>query len=427
MICRERAEVEHFIINGGKKLSGKLRVQGSKNGALPVLAAAVLVKGQCVIHNCPHLTDVEAAADILRWLGCRVKRENTTLTIDSGCVNRYDIPEGLMREMRSSIVFMGSVLGRTGRAVMSAPGGCEIGLRPIDLHISSLEALGAKITRHMGELSCFAPEGIRGTDITLSFPSVGATENIMLASAVSRGTTTVINAAREPEIDHLAGFLNACGADIHIMGDGRVIINGVRRLHGTEYTVIPDRIAAATFLSAAAATGGDVLLEQAEPGHLKTVLSLFSDAGCDVRAAGKSIRIIAQGRLHRLRGVRTMPYPGFPTDAQAPVMAAACLAQGTSIIVENIFESRFKHVPELVKMGAKIKIEGSVAVIDGVERLYAAKVEAADLRAGGSLAVAALAAQGASHVYGVRHIDRGYEKLENCFASLGADVIRNSD
>ncbi|MCQ2463219.1 MAG: UDP-N-acetylglucosamine 1-carboxyvinyltransferase [Clostridia bacterium] len=419
--------MEHFIINGGKALSGKIRVQGSKNGALPVLAAAVLVKGQCIIHNCPYLTDVDAAVEILKYLGCTVKRESSTLTIDSGTINRYDIPEVLMREMRSSIVFMGSVLGRTGKARMCAPGGCEIGLRPIDLHLSSLETLGVCITNRMGVLECEAPNGIIGAEITLSFPSVGATENIMLASAVSKGTTTVTNAAREPEIDCLADFLNSCGADIHICGDGRVVINGVSSLHGTEHTVLPDRIAAATFVSAAAATNGDILLQSVRPEHLKTVLSVFSDAGSEIEAYGDTIRIKGRGRLRMLRGVRTMPYPGFPTDAQAPVMAAACLADGTSIIVENIFESRFKHAPGLIKMGAKIKIEDRVAVIDGVERLYGARVEATDLRGGSALAVAGFAAQGTTRIYNIHHIDRGYEKFENSFASLGADIIRKSD
>lgn len=419
-----RRSVEKLIINGGNPLGGKIRIQGSKNGALPILAATVLARGESVIHNCPQLTDVDAAVDILRYLGCGVTRQGDTVTVDSGVISRYDIPERLMREMRSSIVFLGSIIGRMGRARLFAPGGCEIGLRPIDLHLSSLMQLGVTVNDSRGEIVCEAPDGLSGAKISLSFPSVGATENIMLAAAVSNGTTTVLNAAREPEIDDLAVFLNSCGARVHTDGSGTVVIHGVEGLHGAEHTVIPDRIAAATVMSAVGAAGGDVLIESVVPHHLMPVMDVFDQAGCTVHTAKDFIRIISRGRPKMLRNVRTMPYPGFPTDAQAPVMAMACVAQGTSVIVENIFESRFKHVGELVRLGAKIKVEGRVAVIDGVERLYGAKAVATDLRGGSAIVVAGLTACGVTEISGVAHIDRGYERLERSFSSLGADIQR---
>ncbi len=415
-----------LIIEGGKSLCGKIRVQGSKNSLLPILAATVVAKGESVLHNCPELTDVEAAVAILRHLGCKVLRQNDTLTIDSGAINRYDIPETLMREMRSSIVFLGSVTARTGMAVLSAPGGCEIGLRPIDLHVSSLKKLGVTFKDSWGNIECCSNGRLKGTEITLSFPSVGATENIMLAAATANGTTVINNAAREPEIDDLAAFLNACGADISVDGTGTVVINGVQFLHGAHHTVIPDRIVAATYMSAVCAAGGDVLLENIDSRHLTPILPVFEQAGCALCVSESSLRITSRGRPKMLRSVRTMPYPGFPTDAQAPVMAMACVARGTSVIVENIFESRFKHVSELVRMGAEIKVEGRVAVVYGVERLYGAKVVATDLRGGGALAVAGLAAVGTTEITGVGHIDRGYECLENNLRQIGASIIRGT-
>lgn len=416
--------VNKIIVNGGNRLGGEISVHGAKNSSLPILAATLLAKGECIIHNCPELTDVKAACDILSYLGCKVKKEKNTLIIDSTVITKWDIPENLMHEMRSSIVFLGPILSRMRKARLYTPGGCEIGLRPIDLHLSSLRVLGAHIKESHGELICRIDRGFKGNNITLSFPSVGATENIILACAVSEGTTNIFNAAREPEIADLVAFLNKCGARIAIDADGTVTIEGVKQLHGCEHSIIPDRITAATYMAAVATAGGEVLVKNVVPMHMKPVISVFEQSGCTLDIKSDNIRIKRTERLKPVRNVRTMPYPGFPTDAQAPVMAMTALADGTSVIVENIFESRFKHVPQLVRLGSIIKIEGRVALIDGVEKLYGAKVCAPDLRGGSALVVAALGAEGTSEISGVNHIDRGYENLEENLRGIGADIKR---
>ncbi|MCM1364675.1 MAG: UDP-N-acetylglucosamine 1-carboxyvinyltransferase [Faecalibacterium sp.] len=416
--------MESIVINGGNKLRGEIDIQGSKNSVLPILAACVVVDGVSVIHNCPKLTDVDAAIKILEHIGCEVKRENHTLTVDSRNVSCYNIPTSLMREMRSSIVFLGSVISRLGRAELSLPGGCEIGLRPIDLHLSSFRALGVKIDESFGNLSCEAELPLKAATISLSFPSVGATENIILASVFARGRTVILNAAREPEITDLAAFLNKCGCRVSVEPEGTVVIDGVKKAFSAEHTVISDRIVALTYMSAVGAAGGDVLLKKVDPSHFMSVNSVFEKAGCEIRTDSNSVRIISDGRLKCVRDIRTMPYPGFPTDAQAPVMTMLCKARGTSVVVENIFESRYKHVSELVRMGANIKVEGRVAIIDGVDTLYGANVESIDLRGGSALVVAGLAAKGKTVISGVKHIDRGYEKIEDCLRNVGADIER---
>ena len=416
--------MQRIVIDGGKRLKGEVDIQGSKNSTLPILAATVLVNGVSVIHNCPDLSDVNAAMDILRHLGCTVKRENSTLIVDSSGISCYNIPDCLMREMRSSIVFLGSVLGRTGKAVLSSPGGCEIGLRPIDLHLSSLRSLGVKIDESHGSINCGLTSPINGGVISLSFPSVGATENIILACAVSRGRTVILNAAREPEIKDLADFINLCGGRVSIGPQGTVIIDGVASLHGAEHRVISDRIVALTYMSAVASAMGDITLKNADTSAFMSVLPLFQMMGCDIKESDNILNIKMNKRPYAIRDIRTMPYPGFPTDAQAPVMACLCKADGTSVIVENIFESRFKHVPELVRMGAKIKIEGKVALIDASENLYGASVTAPDLRGGAALIVAGLGATGETVIDGLWHIDRGYENIESTFSALGADIRR---
>lgn len=414
-------------ITGSKKLEGEVQLQGSKNSALPILAACVSVNGISVIHNCPSLTDVDAAVKILEYLGCRVTRRESALVIDSGDVKRSDIPQHLMHEMRSSIVFLAPLLSRFGSACVSTPGGCEIGLRPIDLHLNAMRKMGAVIEEESGILSCSCPNGLSGAKIVLSFPSVGATENIMIAAATAKGTTVLVNAAREPEIRDLAVYLNSCGAKIKGAGEGTIVIEGVESLHGTEHSVIPDRIVASTFMAAAAATGGKVLIKGVVPSHITPVISAFEEAGCRVDSGASRLYICAPKRLGRVQTIRTMPYPGFPTDSQAIVMAMLCTADGTSMIIENIFENRFRHVQELRKLGAKIDVEGRVAVVEGVESLKAAHVYAPDLRGGAALIVAGLAAQGVTEIENVRLIDRGWQDIEKSLSALGADIVRTDE
>ncbi len=416
--------MECFVVNGGRRLNGQLRVQGSKNSALPILAATVLIKGKSIIHNCPRLSDVECTVKILKALGCKVHRESDALIIDSSSVESFEIPDSLMREMRSSIVFLGAVLARTGRAVVSNPGGCEIGLRPIDLHLYAIRRLGAAVDESYGKLDCRVDGCLNGSKITFSFPSVGATENAVLASCTAKGTTTIVNAAREPEIIDLCRFLNACGAKIKGAGESVIYIEGVDELNGTEYSVICDRVVASTFLAGAAVTGGDVELLNTNPVHLNSVIPLLEEAGCTVRVRCKSIRITSPVALKRIDKIITQPYPGFPTDSQALFTTLCSVAKGTSVIVENIFESRFNHVPELLRMGAKIKTEGRVAVIEGVPKLFGGKVVSPDLRGGAALVLAGLAAEGKTQVDNVCYIDRGYEEFENNLSALNADICR---
>ena len=414
-------------ISGPCRLHGELQVHGAKNSALPLLAATLLCSTPCELQNCPHLSDVDTAVAILRELGCHASFEDGTVTVDSSFASACTISDDLMREMRSSIIFLGAILGRAGEAILSFPGGCELGPRPIDLHLQALRKLGVSIIEDHGRLSCTVPNGLHGADITLSFPSVGATENVLIAASVAKGTTLLENAAREPEIEDLAGFLNACGAHISGAGTGTVHIEGVSRLTGCTYRVIPDRIAAATYLAAAAATGSSLTLRGVIPRHLMPVMPVFEEAGCRFLSHGDALTLLPPRVLNRVHLIRTMPYPGFPTDAQAPIMAMTTVAHGTSVFVENIFEERYKHVGELLRMGANIHVDGRVAVVEGVPGLSGASVEAADLRGGAALVVAGLVAQGQTIVSGVHHIDRGYEHIEKCLRQLGADVERISD
>ena len=420
--------MDKIVINGNRRLNGEITVQGAKNSALPILVATLLVNGVSVIHNCPMLSDVEATIKILQYLGCKVTRDGHTVTVDSTSVNRNDVPDNLMREMRSSIVFLGGILGRMGKAVLSTPGGCEIGLRPIDLHLSSMEQFGATITTENGFLVCSAEEkGLTGTRITLSFPSVGATENIILAAVLAKGTTIITNAAREPEISDLADFLNRCGARIHGAGDSTVTIEGVSELHSTEHTVIPDRIVASTYMIAAAMTNGKICLRDIIPAHIGPTIQPLREAGCDVTVSGRWVCLSAPPKLKRIRMIRTMPYPGFPTDVQAQMMALTTICEGTSVIVENIFESRFKHIGELLRFGARINVEGRMAVIEGVKHLNGASVRATDLRGGSAMILAGLNAYGITEITEIHHIDRGYENPEKVLSELGADIKRVKD
>lgn len=416
--------MEKLVVEGGHRLSGAVTIHGAKNSALPLLAATILVDGVCTIENCPRLSDVQAAIDILTYLGCKVTRHDHTVTVDATGLCRSDIPDNLMREMRSSIVFLGAILARMGEAKLSAPGGCELGPRPIDLHIDALQKLGAEIWDERGHLLCHIPKRLKGTQITLAIPSVGATENILLAAVTAEGTTIIRNAAREPEIGDLCRFLTACGADIQGTGEGTLIIRGVEKLHGCTHYVIPDRIEAATYMAAAAATGGTLVLKSVEPEHIAPVFPAFEEAGCNITVLDDELLISAPPRLNRVQTIRTMVYPGFPTDAAAPLMAMLCTADGTSVFVENIFENRYKHAAELARMGAKIKVEGRVAVVEGVPELVGAQVHCTDLRGGAALVIAALAAKGETEIYALHHLDRGYEQLEQTLASVGANIVR---
>lgn len=416
--------MEKIEIKGGKRLNGEISIHGAKNSALPILAATVLTTEPTVIHNCPKLTDIKAAINILQHLGCVVEFDGDTVRVDASNIICSDIPDELMHEMRSSVVFLGPILARTGKASFSTPGGCEIGLRPIDLHLFAMSRLGADIKEECGKLECKCSGELKGNEIILSFPSVGATENAMLAAVTAKGTTKIVNCAREPEILDLADFLNGCGAKIKCSGDGAITVEGVDKLGGTEHTVIPDRIAATTYMAAGAVTGGDIILDDIIPEHLGPVIPVFEEAGCKVEINGTSLHLVAPKKLKRIKSIRTMPYPGFPTDAQAPIMAMTTLADGTSIIVETIFESRYKHVSELLRLGAKIKVESKIAVIEGVPKLTGACVTAGDLRGGAALVVAGLAAEGTTYIYGLNHIDRGHADFEKNLSLLGADIRR---
>ncbi|MBQ4568457.1 MAG: UDP-N-acetylglucosamine 1-carboxyvinyltransferase [Ruminococcus sp.] len=411
-----------LLIEGCKKLGGEVRVQGSKNSTLPILAATVLTKDENVLHNCPCLTDIDAALRILRYLGCKASRSGHTLVVNTKELTGDSIPDSLMREMRSSIIFLGAILARTGRARLYFPGGCELGPRPIDLHMDALRKMGAEITECHGEINCVARKGLRGAAIALSFPSVGATENIMIAACLAKGTTTITNAAREPEIEDLADYLNKCGGCIHNAGEGTLVIEGVESLHGTSHSIIPDRIVAATLMSAAAVTGSQIVLRDIIPAHLGAIMPAFEEAGCNINIKEGVMDFSSPQRLKAFRNVRTTPYPGFPTDAQAPVMAMATLAKGTTVFVETVFESRYKHVGEFLRLGAQVKAEGRVAVVEGVQNLYSSSLQAQDLRGSAALVVAALAAQGKSEINTTKYLERGYEDFDVVLSTLGAEI-----
>lgn len=412
-----------YIIEGGNRLSGSVRVHGAKNSALPILAATVAVGMPCVIHNCPDLSDIDSTVKILRSLGCEVHQSAGTIAVDSSCISSNRIDEQLMHEMRSSIIFLGALVSATGEAVMSAPGGCNIGLRPIDLHLKSVEKLGVTVSEEDGQIRCSCKRP-KGNKITLSFPSVGATENIILAAVKATGTTTIINAAREPEIVDLAMFLNSCGARISGAGDSTIYIEGVDRLHSVQYAIMPDRIVASTYMAAAAVTGSTLIIDEVIPAHLVPVFSCFEQAGCRIETSGRKIRLTAPERLKAPETILTMPYPGFPTDCQPIMSTVASIADGVTIVTENIFENRLSHMTELNRMGADIRVQGKVAVINGVEKLHGALVYATDLRAGAALVVAGLCAEGTTTVNSIHYIDRGYDSLEENLTMLGAKIRR---
>ncbi|MDR0947198.1 MAG: UDP-N-acetylglucosamine 1-carboxyvinyltransferase [Ruminococcus sp.] len=418
-----------FIVSGGKKLEGEISVQGAKNSVLPVIAAATLCDGNVIIKNAPDISDTYFALQILNHLGAKTTftANENTIAIDSTGVRESEIPDKLMKKIRSSIFFLGAILGRTGRCRISQPGGCDIGLRPIDMHISALKQMGVKVIHEEEHLDFIADKGITGAKINLVFPSVGATENIIMAAVTAVGTTIISNAAREPEVVDLVKFLNAAGAKIKTDASGRIIIKGVPKLTGCEFKIMPDRIAAATYLACAASTGGMVTIRDCNTFDLDPILPIFTAAGCKVYTYDTSVTLSAGKKLtspHSL--IKTLVHPGFPTDAQAVIMGMLTRAEGVTVFEETIFENRYRHVPELTKFGADIIVSGKIAVVTGVPKLHAAKAESTDLRGGAGIITAALAAEGRSEISLIEYIDRGYEDFEGNLKRLGAEIQRSS-
>ncbi len=409
-------------INGGNTLHGSVAVQGAKNAVLPIMAASVLAPCETELRNVPELRDVNTTLRILRHLGCTAERGGDAVYIDSRGMSRNDIPHSLMRELRSSVIFLGAILARCGEARLSMPGGCELGPRPVDLHLEALRALGADVRERGGDIVCRAEGALTGTRIVLPFPSVGATENVMLAACAAEGETVVCNAAREPEIVDLQRYLQNLGAAITGAGTATITVGGFRPRRAVEHRILSDRIAAATLLCACAATGGEMELTDAHPAHFLTVLDSLSEAGCDIMTTSSSVRLRSTGRLIAPKPVVTRPYPGFPTDAQPPLMAACLKARGTTVFTENIFTNRYRHAEEFRRLGANVSIEGRVAYISGVEKLTGAPLTASDLRAGAAMLVAALSAEGHTELLDDDYICRGYDGFDRRLAALGADI-----
>ncbi len=415
--------MDKYVIDGGEKLYGVIQMQSAKNTVLPLLAASVLTDEQVKIRGVPTIVDVENMFRILSELGCNIKRQKDCAVIDSSNAVSHEIPARLTKELRSSVFMLGSVLTRFGKAKISYPGGCDIGLRPIDLHLSGLKRLGVKIVEEGGYIECIA-ENLIGADIMLDFPSVGATENIILAAVKAQGRTVIRNAAKEPEIIDLQNFLNAMGAKVRGAGGGTVVVEGVKRLRGVDYLPIGDRIEAGTYLIAAATCGGEIETIGVRAENIAALLHKLRENGCKIHTNNDKILLRSNGLLQSVPIVETMPFPGFPTDLQAQYAALSATAKGTTLIVENLFETRYKYVAELKRMGADISVRDRTAVIRGTERLHGAKVVAGDLRGGAALVIAALRAEGQSEVVELSHIDRGYADFEYKLKKLGAKIRR---
>ena len=416
--------LDKIIVTGGNVIRGEVTISGAKNAVLPIIAGALLAKDVTILHDVPNLSDVAIMKEILEVLGASVTVENHTMTIDCRNVESVTAPYHYIQKMRASVQIMGPLLARFGRSKISMPGGCAIGTRPIDLHLKGLEALGASITINHGDMDAVVPSGrLKGSRIYLDFPSVGATEHIMMAATLAEGTTIIENAAEEPEIVDLANFLNSMGANVRGAGTKVIKIEGVKRLHGTEYTIIPDRIEAGSYMIAAAITGGELLVKNVIVDHVKPLLAKLEECGVTVQEEDSNLRIIGPEKI-KSADIKTLPYPGFPTDMQAQFMALMCVAEGTSIFTETIFENRFMHADELRRMGANIKTDGRSAIVEGVSRLNGCKVKATDLRAGAALIIAALVAEGQTEITELHHIDRGYENLIEKFRTMGADIVR---
>lgn len=416
-------ESDKLIITGGNKLKGKVKISGAKNSALSIIAAALLTKDACILKNVPHLSDVDIMIEVIKKLGVEVEWQGENiLCINSNSFNNYKAPYELVKMMRASFLVMGPLLARLKKAKISLPGGCAIGARPVDLHIKGFEALGAKVEVEKGYIKAEA-EKLIGDDIYLDFPSLGATENIMMAASLSKGSTKIENAAKDPEIVELGNFLIKMGAKIKGLGTDMIKIRGVEELKGIEYTIIPDRIEAGTYMIAAAITNGEILVEDINAALLKPLIVKLEKMGVKIIEHKNSIKVIGPERVNAV-DIKTMPFPGFPTDMQPQFMALACIAKGTSVITEKVFENRFTHIGDLRRMGADIKSEGHSAIIKGVKKLSAAPIMASDLRGGAALVLAGLVAEGTTELNRVYHLDRGYVKLEDKLTLLGADIKR---
>ncbi|PAB58830.1 UDP-N-acetylglucosamine 1-carboxyvinyltransferase [Anaeromicrobium sediminis] len=415
--------MSRLLVKGQNKLNGELAIKGAKNAVLPILAATILNKGESILFDAPHLSDVDAMINILQSIGCKIEFENSIMKVDTSNLSSHEIPEHLVREMRSSIFLMGPMLARCGKIKISYPGGCEIGPRPIDLHLKALRQLGVKIKEAHGFLECEVVK-LDGTEIHLDYPSVGATENTMLLAVMANGTTKIRNAAKEPEIVELQTYLNKMGAKVSGAGTSQITIEGVKKLNRVEHKIMADRIVAGTMLVAGAMAGGDIILKNIVIDHIKPIISKLRESGCIIEEKTDSLRLKTHKRIKAIEMTKTLPYPGFPTDMQAQFMSLMAIAKGTSIITETVFENRFKHVDELMRMGANIKIDGRVAVIQGVPELTGANVTAKDLRGGAALVLAGLGAEGITIVNNVKHIDRGYDRIEEMLKCLGAEVYR---
>ena len=417
--------MEKLIVKGGNRLVGAVKTSGAKNAVLPIIAASILGTTPSHLDEVPMLEDVHTISEVLKCLGLSVEcsPEKNVLDIDSTEITSYEAPYELVRTMRASFLVMGPLLARIGKARISMPGGCAIGARPIDIHLKGFEALGVKIEQGHGYIEASAPEGLKGTSIYFDFPSVGATENIMMAASLAEGTTILENAAEEPEIVDLANYLNKMGAKIRGAGTDTIRIEGVDKLHGADYTIIPDRIEAGTYMIAAAMTGGDVVVENVLPEHQKPLIAKLREAGAVVEEDIDKVRVIGKNPLKAV-SIKTLPYPGFPTDMQAQMMAMMVIAEGRSKVTETVFENRFMHVVELNRMGAQISTEGRSAVIDGPCKLTGCDVRATDLRAGAAMILAGLVAEGTTRIGDLHHIDRGYENIVAKLKNLGADIER---
>ncbi len=413
-----------YIINGGSKLFGEIEIQGAKNVALPVFASALLTDEQVIIHGCPLIRDAHNMLSMLKSIGSKVKLEGNTVMINCADADSWEMPDSLAKEIRSSIFMLGPVISRFKKAKFTYPGGCEIGTRPIDLHLKGLREMNINVREFSGYIYCETDE-IKGAHIHLDYPSVGATENIMMAAIKAKGETIIRNAAREPEIVELQNVINQMGGRVSGAGTSTITIEGVKKLYGLTYHCLSDRIVAGTYMTAVAMTKGNLILRNTKDEHLYSIISKLKEAGANIKIYDDAISIIVKDRIKEMHLIETAPYPGFPTDMQAQMCACCCVSDGTSIVIENVFDNRFKHIAELIRMGANITVKNRVAIVRGVKTLYGTDVIAMDLRGGAGLLMAGLVAEGETIVENIELVERGYEKIDEVLRSLGANIIKS--